>query len=299
MARFGCFSIRTVCRSCGLPVPVNGPVLTLACTECFDEMRLTPDTLAGFMNDFEEEYEGLSEGEGRSGTLMGGDGTFNYTYHRISPRCGSCGKSLEISSPAENSAFRCGGCGKLYHVAAVPEEYAKEVPSARFSITPEPLPESAAGKADENNGKKPEKPVVMACPQCGVALSLTAAAGRITGCRYCGAEVYVPDPVWLRLHPVKTAEDWIVWFEGKNRKQLESERRVKDLEEEKAELKAWRLRKGPAKRKGRFWPILAVIGGFFVVLIGFSLVLSYLGYEPEQIRSVMSRIGKPLDFPRH
>jgi len=82
MDRYGCFEVRTTCRSCGSSIVVNGPCRLITYTSCFKQTDIA-DTVAGFLNDFEEEYEGFDDGQG--GTLMGGDGTFEYGYWRLSP----------------------------------------------------------------------------------------------------------------------------------------------------------------------------------------------------------------------
>ena len=86
MPRYGCFEIRTTCGSCGSPLPINGPFTRFSCTSCFEDISIPEDRIADFLNDFEEEYEGLIEGQGSGGTLMCGSGTFKYGHWRLSPR---------------------------------------------------------------------------------------------------------------------------------------------------------------------------------------------------------------------
>ena len=83
MPRYGCFEIRTSCGSCGHPIPINGVDRKITCSACFEETALSPERIADFLNDFEEEYEGLTEGQGQGGTLMSGSGTFKYGYYPI------------------------------------------------------------------------------------------------------------------------------------------------------------------------------------------------------------------------
>ncbi|MEA3267036.1 MAG: hypothetical protein U9P42_08885 [Candidatus Fermentibacteria bacterium] len=103
MTRYGCFEIRTTCSSCGNPIPVNGPQGSLTCTACFEEMVLSSERIAGFLNDFEEDYEGLTEGQGQGGTLMSGDGTFEYGYWPLAPCCSSFYLSTEVPGYSANS----------------------------------------------------------------------------------------------------------------------------------------------------------------------------------------------------
>jgi len=51
--------------------------------------------------------------------------------------------------------------------------------------------------------------VVFSCPKCGGALDVDG-SDRILECRYCGSKVYLPDDLWLRLHPAKTVQRWFL-----------------------------------------------------------------------------------------
>lgn len=59
----------------------------------------------------------------------------------------------------------------------------------------------------------------MTCPQCGAALHLTAGSQRTTSCQFCNVDVFLPDDLWRRLHPVKVVQPWWVRFEGSTRRQ--------------------------------------------------------------------------------
>ena len=87
MQRYGCFKISTTCKSCGQPLPVNGPFDKITCTSYFNDVNISQDILAGFLNDFEEEFEGLDEGQGTGGTLMSGNETYKYSYWKLEPYC--------------------------------------------------------------------------------------------------------------------------------------------------------------------------------------------------------------------
>lgn len=54
------------------------------------------------------------------------------------------------------------------------------------------------------------QPVVMNCPRCAGALEVTGESERTVTCQYCQAAVYLPDPLWQRLHPVQRAEWWFI-----------------------------------------------------------------------------------------
>jgi hypothetical protein len=50
-------------------------------------------------------------------------------------------------------------------------------------------------------------------------------------------DVYLPDALWLRLHPVKTVRRFVVRFEGKTPKQLKAEAAARAKKAEAARCK--------------------------------------------------------------
>lgn len=296
MQRYGCFEIRTTCSSCGQSLPINGPCRRLFCTACFEEMTLSPDRIAGFLNDFEEEYEGLTEGQGRGGTLMSGGGTFKYSYWRLEPRCSFCKTPFSIPEVPDNSIHRCAECEAPYYVFSIPEWLQRLVPSARFCCAPQPPfieKEDSGMVIDEDS----TKPVVMSCPQCAGALSVSARSERIMECGYCNSEVYVPDAIWKRLHPVRKTEEWFVCFEGKNIEQLQAERRIRDIDEEKKELRKWRLKNAPKKTRRKFRSVLRILGVFIALSIAVSVLITLTGGDQQDVSELYSRFVPFLIIP--
>jgi hypothetical protein len=261
MARYVCLEVRVACSSCGQSIPVNGPYIKVTCPACFNEMPVSRDILGGFLNDFETEYEGISKGQGQGGTVMSGSGTYKYGYWRLPPRCSECKTPLDLPKEISAAPISCTGCDARYYGFPAPDWLKGEVPSAVFCVTPEPPPGPDGAeplKVDESSST----PIVMSCPKCGGALSVSSSSQRIMKCGYCSSEVYVPDEVWTRLHPVHTAEEWFVCLEGKNIHQLRAERRRRDEEEEKEFLAGWKVRNAPkkaAKSIRNFMPLIFAV----------------------------------------
>ncbi|MCD4702148.1 MAG: hypothetical protein K8S24_09870 [Candidatus Aegiribacteria sp.] len=296
MKRYGCFEIRTTCSSCGSPLPINGPFTRFSCMACFEDISIPQDRIADFLNDFEEECEGLTKGQGRGGTLMCGGGTFKYGYWKLEPRCSSCKTPLEIPEVQDKSIIRCSECAAEYHVFPAPDWLKKLAPSARFCCTKEPPPENRDDKCVEID-EDSTKPIVMSCPQCAGALSVSARSERIMECSYCNSEVYVPDAVWKRLHPVRKSEEWFVCFEGRNKIQLQVKRRKMDLEEEKLELQKWRVKNAPKKVKNKLKPVLRILGVFFALTIVVSILINLTGNGKEDITEIYARYAPYLIVP--
>lgn len=217
MLIFGCYEIRTECESCGQPVPINGPMRTIACSYCFHRVEITPDRYKSLLADLLEEYDELADGEGRGGQMIS-DRTYHYGYWRVPPRCRACKKPLELGAVdlGTSGELAC-PCGQRYASFPAPDWLIAELPTAAqcYCADREPQPvEGADGTLElvEVHEDAPE-PVVMACPQCGGALKITVESDRVHECQYCQSNVYIPDPLWRRLHPVKQVHEWWLGFE--------------------------------------------------------------------------------------
>jgi hypothetical protein len=297
MPRYGCFEIRTSCNNCGQPVPINGPFRSITCMSCFETIRISADTLAGFFNDFEEEFSSFEEGEGSGGTLMGGGGTFEYRYWRLEPRCSSCETPLPKPDLNADETISCTKCGTAHEVYPAPEWLKELVPSAVQCYSAER--EHPEGSRPEVQVDESAKPVVMNCPQCGGALRITALSERILACEYCEVEVYVPDAIWTRLHPARSTEEWFLVFEGKAPKEMEAERRRKDEQEEKKALKKWRprpMRRAPKSVIPKALRVPFVIGitlaSTVLLIILTGVIMTALGYDAETTGTVAGTIMK-------
>jgi hypothetical protein len=140
-------------------------------------------------------------------------------------------------------------------------------------------------KPDEESSR----PIVMSCPNCAGALSISAASERIMNCGFCSTEVYVPDAVWKRLHPVGETEEWFAGFEGPTLKQLQARRRIRDQKEEEEELRSWRLRHAPRKAGLKLRPFLKAGLLFVAAVIVMSLVLLLTGQDPSKASEVTAK----------
>ncbi len=282
MTRTGCFEISTSCGKCEQPVPVNGPVRSLTCSHCFGAVTIPAERYGSLFEDFNEEYAELSERQGRGGTVMAGSGTYKYGYWRMTPRCGSCEASLPEVADGFDGEVACTECGERHAAYPAPEWLKKVAPSATQCIGGER--EAAAGDAAAAQvDNAAVKPVVMQCPQCGGALSVGAASERILTCQYCQADVFVPDPIWLALHPVETKKEWFVRFQGRTRKQLAAEQREEDEQAERAELRRWkpRVTRKPSRR------------ATWIVVIGLLALLALVVLGTAAAAGVMFALGFP------
>ncbi len=284
MSRSACFEVRTSCPKCGQSVPVNGPFRFLFCSGCFETFSIPDDIIIGFLTDFEEESGGFSTGEGSGGTLMSGSGTFKYGYWKLDPRCSECKIPLVLPDDLRDTEVFC-SCGRKYYVYPPPEWLAEPVPSAiRFVSSEREKDEGEpAGQALKTDSPKL---IVMSCPQCAGTLSISAASERIMECTYCESEIYIPDAVWIRLHPARTTEEWFAVFDGKTAAQILNEQRYIDAKEQDRTEKNWRprpLRKLDPKR--RFKWLLLILGAAGIILLA-ECIMFIAGVSSDSIAEV-------------
>lgn len=109
-----------------------------------------------------------------------------FFQQRVELTCQHCSSLTIFAPPRQNPTLQ--HCS-LTHVAALE---GGQVPEGRTSMSP----------------SEAVKPITMACPSCGGALSFTAESSRTAACGFCDASVYIPDGLWRQLHPVKTAKEW-------------------------------------------------------------------------------------------
>jgi hypothetical protein len=216
MTRTGGFTVRADCPSCGLPVPLNAPLERAHCHSCVRDFAVPgavfgdllvrlddhhPKAVSPYREGAEAEYEGVHVHAARAE----GDAEEGATWH-----------------PA-------------------PEWLRALVPTAKsFSVTDASASPSANGTT-KGDATDASKPVALPCTQCGAPLHVTSESKRTVTCEFCKTDVYLPDDLWRRLHPVKTMSPWFVRFEGKTRAELaaeDAERARRDADAAEAAAKA-------------------------------------------------------------
>jgi hypothetical protein len=194
------------CPKCDNPVPLNGPWESAHCDHCQADFDVPRDYWTDIFKDILGEIkEGeLGEGEGRNSTIWG---TFNTTlmYGNQIPYCLGCGTDFpEASLKPDAGTLACAKCGETVETALPPAWLAEFRPrllvGASVSGADEPQPEGVPG------------PVAFTCPKCGGALVVDG-SDRLVPCQFCDVKVYLPDDLWLRLHPAKSKSRWFVVFD--------------------------------------------------------------------------------------
>jgi len=208
-----CVEIKTVCKTCGNPLPVNALVEKVQCASCqavaaFPYAYWKKSLLDSALTD----YTKLSEGEGQPETLMTGEYTFNITYGVQKPRCGKCKTTIDVNKYEEfvtAGKAVCEKCKNPVSSRKLPDDAHSFFPTVKylFGEDSDLFSEnfSSEKKAAVTTGAA--KPILFTCPSCAGNLKVDGSSRLIT-CTFCNSEIYLPDDLWLRLHPVKTVGRW-------------------------------------------------------------------------------------------
>ena len=199
---------RIECPKCGGPLPLNGPLSKAHCDRCQNDTDVPDQFWADTLGSIRQELDELREGEGRNSTILG---LFHVTLTsgKLKPRCSKCKKDLAVPGEGTSpSTVACPECARVYPVSPAPERIRKLLPSLGVIVGAAPDAPPGVPGPDAQAGSRP---VIFYCPQCNAPLKVDG-RDRLVGCKSCGVDVYLPDGLWLRLHPVTTVERWFAGF---------------------------------------------------------------------------------------
>jgi DNA-directed RNA polymerase subunit M/transcription elongation factor TFIIS len=202
---FGMIECNIKCPSCDNPVPLNGPWEIAHCNHCQSDINIPHEYWIDLFNSIYEDIPSYEEGEGTNSTIWG---TFHSTllYARLKPYCLECKTDMEMDWEIKGEQkYKCKSCGNTINVVSAPEWVVEEKPEVKVFVNTGLIAKSDEEKSDI------EGPVIFTCPGCGGALSIDGSE-RIIVCEYCGANVYLPDDLWLRLHPAKKKRRWFIGY---------------------------------------------------------------------------------------
>ena len=206
------FRIQVNCPGCNTHHPVSSINEGENCYKCGKYINLSElfnHNLFGaadrenYMNGF---LNGSVEQLGGSG--VGKTGSYKLSYESGNVYCEECLKpipdeaitaALDIKQPViceecnhsmpirPATAFMRGFHPKIYAVVNDPQGY-------------------------ERNEKSEEKSkmLVFSCMTCGAGLDLDEKSARNTNCNYCGNDNYIPDSIWIKLHPDEDVQPFFV-----------------------------------------------------------------------------------------
>lgn len=196
------------CPRCDASVHVDTPRQTMVCGKCMSEfdfpVAVWRDTLEGTLSGIKN----LKTGEGNQSTIFG---HFNMSllYGKLVPYCPECKRDFDPEGDRDGDLLKCRDCGTVMAIREAPPWFREAVPRAKLV---------AGGKTQTEN--RPETrlfdspsggAVALSCPKCGASL-LIDGKERLVPCGYCSTRVYLPDDLWLRLHPANVKTRWFIGF---------------------------------------------------------------------------------------
>lgn len=238
--RYAGFTLRTECNKCGMPLPVDRPAPEVTCSQCNATVRLPNEVWRRAFELFEGDERPV---RGTMRTINETIGGFRVHLQvaNIAPKCEKCAAPYAVDQFAADASedFACTKCGDPASLWPAPSWVASIVPTVRHVISTDPGGATvAAGTSLDEPVVEAIKPVAMPCPQCSGALSITTEHERILACQYCGTDVFLPDEIWRRLHPVKQVQWFYASFEGKTALELQREEEAVKTAEAKAKFAA-------------------------------------------------------------
>ena len=214
--RYGIFKVIATCPHCGNPVPVNGPQCKPVCPSCQKELLIAAQTWQGILEEYLNDYGNLEPGDGNNSTIMG-ELTLKCQSIKLpppDPACPKCETNWELAEIPDGTdgVVVCKNCGRKSPTFPPPDWLQKSVPAVRQIFFGDRDTGNAPGNAVDPTAES-AKPIALACPQCNGGLLITAQTERTLRCKYCSVDVFLPDALWLKLHPVKEAKFWLVRFQ--------------------------------------------------------------------------------------
>lgn len=186
------FTVEFDCPSCSQPVFLNGPLMKTRCSYCLRWTELNTEWWKKVMQ----------SGLGIERHLTFHDLIIERTDHN--PECMKCGGQLSADDIAGDydGDISCPQCGNKNSVFRLPESF-RWIPNGELVICGERQGEAEKAAAGM-------KPVAISCIKCGAPLTVTDETPRNATCTYCNTVQYLPDGLWLSLHPVKTKHPWYI-----------------------------------------------------------------------------------------
>ncbi len=207
------------CPECGSPTPVNGIVPRVLCGAC--QSVIDVERAIGWANVFTYAAgEPCAEHLVRSSSVprpalayflaLGPGAELRRKWRGVLVEidseplaCPACRQALDVSAlgrealaEGERMDAFCPACGSAVPIRAPSAREKGEVHDQLLAIACETAPR---GDLAEPRGE----PILFSCLGCGAATGCDATSPRVVKCSFCKATSYLPDALWLRLHPTQ------------------------------------------------------------------------------------------------
>jgi ribosomal protein S27E len=199
--------VRTACTECGEPLMLDGPVRSIRCLACQSMVEIGASNWKRVL-----EYRPDGKAKNRVAPCVIGfasELTFNIKMGPQAPKCVACDKPVDLAlvTPGMDGEIPC-ACGHSMSTFPAPSWLHEAVPKATQLFNAER--EDSAAKAPVT--PQADRPVSIACPDCGAYVKVTSESARIVECKFCKTALYLPADLWRTLHPVRKRGTWYVAF---------------------------------------------------------------------------------------
>lgn len=231
LIRYCSVSILDKCDACGQPLPVEGPLREIFCSSC----QRTNKVAASYWKLLEDVLEDSVKARGKAAGF-----SMNFrtdVNHRLAaPICEGCEKPIPVAAipGGSDGEHACPACGERFDTYPAPDWLVKVMPATQQIFF---AARSGGGEADLPDDVKP---VLFPCPGCAGSLKITARHDRIVTCEYCGSDCYLPDALWLRLHPPRVRTTWYIRFQDVEKARRLAAQKAKRERQRAAELERFR-----------------------------------------------------------
>ncbi|MBK9450613.1 MAG: hypothetical protein IPN95_14650 [Bacteroidetes bacterium] len=201
------FRISIDCPHCRAGVPVNAFTNEVLCNNCLNGIPLSQEWWESCLdNDTIEEALTFEPGNGNSSQHLGGMNEKIESGNRP-PRCQKCKTDFPeelMRKSVDQGHFACPGCQQRIRVRKATPLVLSLIPEAGLLVH-----EDETGTGLGKDGHTATEPVLFACLACGAGLKVDGSS-RTPVCAHCNSSNYLPDPLWLRLHPAAVSHAFFV-----------------------------------------------------------------------------------------
>jgi hypothetical protein len=208
-----CIELKTECKHCGNPLMINALVENILCPACHKTNSFSVEAWHGLLDDGLEGIEAFKPGEGQPSSIFSGEYKYNMLFGRQEPRCRNCKQDIDVSKIeeyAQSGTVKCVKCSTNISVRKAPENVQKEIAGIKYLIGED----SDLISTHTGDKKLPNdtKPILFTCPSCAGNLEIDGSS-RIINCKFCDSQIYLPDDLWLRMHPAEEVQRWYMMYD--------------------------------------------------------------------------------------
>lgn len=203
-----CIELKSTCKHCSSPIMLNAFTDQIMCPACNKYNNFSGEDWQSLLEDAVKEAPAFKPGEGQPSTIMRGEVTYHLMYGKQDPRCGKCKTEIDLAKLEEyckSGHIHCSKCSNEIFIRKPTEFVIGSFPEVQYLIGED----DDQMKSSSVEGKLPAsaKPILFTCPSCAGNLEIDG-TDRMVSCKFCNSQIYLPDDLWFRLHPVKKVARW-------------------------------------------------------------------------------------------